>query len=123
MTRRLLLGVSVAGLMLALAAPPSAEAAHRRSRSRGYRNSYSYVSPGYRYGYGPYVAPGYYYGYSYGRPGYYSSRYDPYYSSRYDPYYYSGRYYAPYPYRRHSPYKRYYYRGRWRPHISIHLGF
>lgn len=117
MTRRLLLGATAAGLMLALAAPPSAEAGHRHSRSRGHRGSYVYVSPGYRYGYGPWVTPGYY-GYSY-RPGYYSSRYDPYYySSRY----YGPRYYSPY-YRRNAPYPGYYYRGRWRPRISIHLDF
>lgn len=117
MTRRLLLGASAAGLMLALAAPPSAEAAHRHSRSCGHRYSYGYVSPGYRYGYGyaPYTAPGYDYGYSYGRPGYYGYRYDP--------YYYSGRsYYSPYSYRRYAPYPRYYYRSR-RPRISIHLDF
>jgi hypothetical protein len=114
MTRRLLLGVSTAGLLLALAAPPSAEAAHRHSRSCGHRYSYGRVSPGYRYGYGPYVTPGYY-GYPYAGPGYYAPRYDP--------YYYSSRYYygySPYRYRRYAPYKRYY---RGRPRISIHLDF
>lgn len=117
MTRRLLLGATAAGLMLALAVPPSAEAGHRHSRWRGRRSPSVYVSPGYRYGYGPWVSPGYY-GYSYG-PGYYSSRYDPYYSGRY----YGPRFYSPY-YRRYAPYPGYYYyRGRWRPRISIHLDF
>jgi hypothetical protein len=117
MTRRLLLGLSAAGLMMALSSPPSAEAAHRHSRSCGHR--YYDSRYGSRYDHGR--SYGRSYGYAYSSPRYYGYdpyAYGPYYSSRYSPYY--GPYYSPYVYKpyRYKPYRRYR-----RPHVSIHLDF
>lgn len=122
MTRRTLLGMPALGLVLALAAPPSAEAAHRHSRFCRHGRSYGY---GYNYGYGPYWSrpPAYYgYDYGYGWRGPRTYGYSPYYGPYYRPYYRGYGGYSRYGY----GYSRFHYHGGRRcsrPHFSIHLDF
>jgi len=127
MTRRLLIGISVLGLMLAAAGVSTAEAGgyrYRNHRSGGYVR-FSYVAPR------PiYVAPAYVAPYDYGYYDGYNTGYSPYYGYNdygYDNYRYSNYGYSPYYYRSARPYRygysRYAYRPRYRPRFSVHIGF
>jgi hypothetical protein len=150
---RTLAGALALSGLVGVSLPSDAEAAQRRSRSRGHdrgyssrsyrapRSSYGHRDRGYtyrsydRYRYSPRRSYGYRSYRSYRPYVYLPYAYDPYYAYGYDSYYYDDPYgYDPNGYDRYGyngPYPRYrsgraHYHGRLfcvRPHLSIRIGF